>query len=287
LLPLIISFKRFYIPSFEFDLDRVMLFYPIIIISVFYILFDRFPKKKFYIYLTLFLSFIINLNSNVEISQNIIYQFSKNTKPVSLINSIIVNPINKSIKNSNWPFSILSEKGLFGNDKKLNEFSEITVVRFKEFYSEESFNEIKKVIDSDYQALAIGFHPAILHYNGVNSLNTYLVHYPLTYKKNFREIIENELNKNNDAKNSFDSWGNRAYTYVNDLNSSCKNECFRSSSRKEKIKNLDLNLEKFKSMNGRYIISAVQIENNEALNLKLIKFISIDSSIYDFYIYSI
>lgn len=68
----------------------------------------------------------------------------------------------------------------------------------KQFYAEEQFSAIKEYIglpQEDYRVASIGLHPAIAQYNGFYTLDSYNNFYPLTYKYQFRKIIEKELEK--------------------------------------------------------------------------------------------
>ena len=66
----------------------------------------------------------------------------------------------------------------------------------------------------DYRVASIGIHPAIAQYNGFYTLDTYNNFYPLSYKHEFRKIIEKELEKNKKIRNYFDAWGGRCYFFT-------------------------------------------------------------------------
>ncbi|MEW8972388.1 MAG: DUF6044 family protein, partial [Mesobacillus sp.] len=79
-----------------------------------------------------------------------------------------------------------------------------------EFYAVEQFEAIKNHIEKpqhQYRVASIGLHPAIAQYNGFYTLDTYNNFYPLSYKEQFRKIIENELEKNKRIRIYFDEWG--------------------------------------------------------------------------------
>ena len=70
-------------------------------------------------------------------------------------------------------------------------------ITYKEFYSEELFDEIEKYIEKDkqsYKVVSIGIHPSIADIM-VYTLDGYLTNYDLDYKHQFREIISPELKK--------------------------------------------------------------------------------------------
>ncbi|MFJ9383897.1 DUF6044 family protein [Peribacillus sp. NPDC101481] len=139
---------------------------------------------------------------------------------------------------------------------------------FKEFYSESLFQEIKDHIDlpqEEYRVASIGLHPAIAQFNGFYTLDSYNNFYPLSYKHQFRQIIENELAKNKNIRIYFDEWGGRCYLFTDELG---KHYMFKKGSKKE-LENLDLNMDAFKGLGGKYIFSAIPINNAKENGLVL------------------
>lgn len=153
-----------------------------------------------------------------------------------------------------------------------------------EFYSEDLFEEIESHIglpQKDYRVASIGIHPAIAQYNGFYTLDTYNNFYPLTYKYEFRKIIEKELSKNKTIRTYFDEWGGRCYIFTAELG---KHYMFKKNSKKT-LKNLELNTEAFKKMGGSYIFSAVPIENALDNQLVLDRTFESDLSAWKIYLY--
>ncbi|WP_308418971.1 DUF6044 family protein [Virgibacillus oceani] len=149
-----------------------------------------------------------------------------------------------------------------------NKYSKIGTPTFKEFYAEELFQNIEDYIgknQSSYRVVSIGLHPTIAQYNGFYTLDTYNTSYPLAYKFKFREIIAPELEKNLKLKNYYDTWGSRAYMYVSELG---KHYMFTKKSDKV-IHNLDINTDALKELGGKYVFSALPIENHAAIGLQL------------------
>lgn len=156
----------------------------------------------------------------------------------------------------------------------------------KEFYSEDLFEEIKdhiKLPVDQYRVVSIGIHPAIAQYNGFYTLDTYNNFYPLSYKYQFRKIIENELAKNKTIKTYFDEWGGRCYIFTNELG---KHYMFKKNTKKS-IKELNLNIKPFKEMGGRYIFSAVPIDNASENNLILEKIFTHKDSLWKIHLYKV
>lgn len=156
----------------------------------------------------------------------------------------------------------------------------------KEFYAEEQFDEIKKYIGmpvEEYRVASLGIHPAIAQYNGFFTLDTYNNFYPLTYKYQFRRIIENELSKNNRVRIYFDEWGGRCYLFSSELG---KHYMYKKNSTK-RLKDLDLNIEPFKQMGGTYIFSGLPIDHPEQNQLVLDKVFNSPDSAWRIYLYKV
>ncbi|PEY37519.1 hypothetical protein CN354_12125 [Bacillus cereus] len=154
----------------------------------------------------------------------------------------------------------------------------------KEFFAEKQFQEIKEYIGlplEQYHVASIGLHPAIAQYNGFYTLDTYNNFYPLSYKYEFRKIIEKELAKNKTIRTYFDEWGGRCYIFTDELG---KHYMFKKNSKK-RLENLQLNIEHFKKMGGRYMFSAVPIENAVENNLSLEKVFTSKTSAWKIYLY--
>ncbi|MBT2693761.1 DUF6044 family protein [Bacillus sp. ISL-55] len=154
----------------------------------------------------------------------------------------------------------------------------------REFYAEEQFNAIKNHIgkpQNSYRIASIGLHPAVAQFNGFYTLDTYNNFYPLSYKYQFRKIIEKELVKNKRIRIYFDEWGGRCYLFTDELG---KHYLFKKTS-KRRIENIDLNLEPFKQMGGQFIFSAVPIDNALENNLKLDKVFTSKESAWKIYLY--
>ncbi|RUQ32849.1 hypothetical protein ELQ35_00020 [Peribacillus cavernae] len=156
----------------------------------------------------------------------------------------------------------------------------------KEFYAERLFQNIKEHIalpQEDYRVANIGIHPAIAQFNGFYTLDTYNNFYPLSYKHQFRKIIENELTKSKAIRIYFDEWGGRCYIFTSELG---KHYMYKKDSKK-RLKNLELNMEPFKKLGGKYIFSAVPIDNATENHLKLDKIFTEKSAAWKIYLYKV
>nr|WP_096190939.1 DUF6044 family protein [Neobacillus soli] len=154
----------------------------------------------------------------------------------------------------------------------------------KQFYAEALFEEINDHIalpKEEYRVASIGIHPAIAQYNGFYTLDTYNNFYPLSYKHQFRKIIEKELAKNKTIRKYFDQWGGRCYIFTAQLG---KRYMIKKDSKRH-LKNLELHTDVFKEMGGRYIFAALPIDNAEQNQLALDKVFVSKTSAWKIYLY--
>ncbi len=158
---------------------------------------------------------------------------------------------------------------------------------FIRFYSSHVFTKIDSIIHKpkgSYKVASVGIHPAIAQYHGFHTVDGYQNNYPLSYKKKFRKVIAEELEKNKELKEYFDNWGSRCYVFSADLKNSCYMDCRKDN--KDSIK-IDLNIQALKELGTEYIFSAVYIKNYKDLNLELMDYISHPKDLYGIYLYKI
>ena len=159
---------------------------------------------------------------------------------------------------------------------------------FKQFFAENLFFQIKDYINipqENYRVVSIGLHPSISQYNGFYTLDSYQSIYPLRYKHEFRKIIAPELDKHAKLKKYFDGWGSRCYVFVSELKNSCYLSC--SSRSNYTINKLEINSKALKEMGGKYIISAVSINNYKELNLSFEKVFEHKDSYWKIFLYRV
>ena len=153
---------------------------------------------------------------------------------------------------------------------------------YEEFYSEKLFDEIKKDIGYSGQwSVAYGFYPAVLEYNGINTLDGYLGYYSDYYKKEFRKIIEPALERVPESKTYYDNWGARCYVYSGTYTSNTN--AYRNYEYTDE--DIYIDLDAFKDWGGRYIFSRVILNNAEETGLELVDTYSDERSPYTVYLY--
>lgn len=165
-------------------------------------------------------------------------------------------------------------------------YRQVGTPTFAEFYDEDLFQQIKEYIGEPpdrYRVASLALHPTIAQYNGFYTLDTYNNTIPLTYKHEFRNIIAPELKKNKTLQKYYDTWGSRLYLYSDDIG---KKYVFKKGS-KTKIENLNLNLEAFKSLGGKYILSGLPINNAEELGVNFEGSFTTENSYWEIYLYEV
>lgn len=158
----------------------------------------------------------------------------------------------------------------------------IDEMSYEEFYSEGLFGEIKEDIGySGEWSVAYGFHPAVLEYNGIATLDGYLGFYPQQYKEDFRRVIAPALDRVEASRIYYDDWGARAYVYSGSEDSVVSN--FKSFTAADR--DLYIDTEAFGELGGKYIFSRFELSNAEELGLGFVKAYGTEASPYMVYLY--
>ena len=152
---------------------------------------------------------------------------------------------------------------------------------WEKYYAENLFDKIDEAIGEDkseYRVVCVGLDPAVPLFNGFYTLDGYSTDYPLEYKHEFREIIANELDKNDSMKGYFDNWGNRCYLY-----------CAEKWEGNSDIEELNIDTAILKDMGAKYIFSDGQIGNAEEIGLKQLtdSYFTDNNTEYCIYVYKI
>lgn len=155
---------------------------------------------------------------------------------------------------------------------------------YGEFYSTDLF--AKACEEIDYQgewAVAYGFHPAVLEYNGIATLDGYLGFYSQSYKESFREVIAPALEENEGSRIYYDEWGARCYLYSG--HNTTIVEAVRNYPHTEDT--IEIDTEALKKLGGKYIFSRIQITNATEKGLSLRCVCTDENSPYVVYVYDI
>lgn len=144
---------------------------------------------------------------------------------------------------------------------------EVDELSYGQFYAVSLFEEIKE--DIGYRgewAAAYGFHPAVLEYNGIATLDGYLGFYSQQYKENFRRIITPALERVEATRIYYDDWGARAYLYSGtDLSIvSATKTVYATDDR------IYIDGEAFRTLGGEYLFSRIRLSNAEEAGFSLL-----------------
>ncbi len=155
-------------------------------------------------------------------------------------------------------------------------------LNYEEFYSENLFEMAKEEIGYEGQwALAYGFHPAVLEYSDIATLDGYLGFYPQAYKEDFRKIIAPALDRVPESASYYDTWGARAYLY------SGTDVSIVNASRTYTVTDHDIYIdtEAMKELGGKYIFSRIEISNATEKQLSFCGRFEEGSSPYVLFVY--
>lgn len=155
---------------------------------------------------------------------------------------------------------------------------------YGEFYSVPLFEKAKADIGYDGEwAVAYGFHPAILEYNDIATLDGYLGFYEQSYKEAFREVIAPALERVPESQSYYDTWGARAYLYSGtDLS-------IVMATRSYQVSDYDIYIDTdaFKALGGKYIFSRIELSNAGETGLLPIGSYTDENSPYVLYVYKV
>ena len=210
----------------------------------------------------------------------IAYRLCKQSKkaPVLMILLVLLSVIgNQSLYNDFY-------NTVYVNTWQIVKSKKSETLSYSEFYSPDLFAKIKKRIgyNNEY-SVAYGFHPSVLSYNGIATLDGCLSYYYQDYKEDFRKVIAPALSENETAQKYYDEWGARAYIFSGTVDS------IWSPTRTKNVddRRLLIDAEAFKKLNGKYIFSRIDLSNNEELGLKLLGKYTEKSSPYSIWLYEV
>lgn len=144
--------------------------------------------------------------------------------------------------------------------------TEVDELDYEQFYAQELFHEIKEKIGYQGEwSAAYGFHPAVLEYNGIATLDGYLGFYSQQYKEEFRKIIAPALERVEESRIYYDDWGARAYLYSGtDLSIVSATKTVYATDY-----DIYIDAQAFAALGGRYIFSRLELTNAEEAGIRL------------------
>lgn len=144
--------------------------------------------------------------------------------------------------------------------------TEVDEFTYEQFYAQALFEKLKE--DIGYQgewAAAYGFHPAVLEYNGIATLDGYLGFYSQQYKEDFRKVIAPALERVEQTRIYYDDWGARAYLYSGtDLSIVQATKTVYATDH-----DIYIDVDAFRRLGGEYIFSRLELTNAAKIGLEL------------------
>jgi len=168
---------------------------------------------------------------------------------------------------------------------KLLKHTDVNQLSYGEFYGGSLIEEIKADIGytPDKGACAYGFHPAMLSYNGITTIDGYCGYYSQDYKEQFRAAIAPALDENKSWQAYYDDWGCRAYLFP----ASGENLYDFGANAAAVPQDILIDEPALRQLGCDYIFSRVEITNADAMQLHLVNRYADDEMPYSVYLYEL
>lgn len=168
---------------------------------------------------------------------------------------------------------------------KLVKHKEVNQLSYREFYGGTLIKKIKQDIGytPEQGACVYGFHPAMLSYNGITTIDGYCGYYSQSYKEQFRAAIAPALEANPNWQTYYDDWGCRAYLF----SASGENLYDFGASADAVPQEILIDAPALKALGCDYIFSRVEITNASQMQLRLAGTYQDDEMPYAVYLYSL
>ncbi|WP_024865412.1 DUF6044 family protein [Butyrivibrio sp. FCS014] len=167
---------------------------------------------------------------------------------------------------------------------KIIKHKETSTVNYNEFYSADLFEDIKDEIGYNGEwAASYGFHPAVLNYNGIASVDGYLGMYAQEYKDKWQKVIEPAFPGSPSLADYYMGWGAR----VNLISANDENTYAPLRVMDPEDKRLIANMDELRSLDCKYIFSRFGISNASEIGLNLVGKYTDESSPYTIFVYEL
>lgn len=168
---------------------------------------------------------------------------------------------------------------------KIVKQTEVNQLSYNEFYGGSLIGQIKDDIGytPDQGACVYGFHPAMLSYNGISTVDGYCGYYSQDYKEQFRTVIAPALTANPNWQSYYDDWGCRAYLY----SASGQNTYDFGANAAADAQEILIDEPALKELGCDYIFSRVEITNAEEMQIDLLQVYQDDEMPYCVYLYEL
>lgn len=167
----------------------------------------------------------------------------------------------------------------------LDDYEQVT---WEGFYMEDVFDRIDDVLGEDknnVSVVSLGLYPSIALYNGYTCADGYSNNYELAYKHAFREIMAEELEKEEANRVYFDEWGNRLYL----ISAEYGFNAMIGKNTGAQFAAPDYDVDAMRDLNIGYVFAAASIQNADELGLEQVGGgpFSSPSSYYEVWVYRV
>lgn len=182
--------------------------------------------------------------------------------------------------------ALIFRDSTFNKNIRLLLFPNYKQITWESIYMEKVFDRIDEVIGEDKTKVSVaslGIYPSVALYNGYICADGYSNNYDVEYKHEFRKIIAEELEKNEEVKSYFDDWGNRLYL----VSAEYGFDSMIAKGRIEAFHDLAYDRNALRDLNIGYIFAAAPINNAEELGLTPVRAtpFSDETAYYEIWIY--
>ena len=187
-----------------------------------------------------------------------------------------------------WQFYIIvnDDKNYFKENIKTIRGIQTPERTYAQFFQTDLMNEIKDYIDkpqNSYHVVSFGINPGVPLFNGFYCLDGYSVNYRLSYKKQWREIINGELKKSKSLSYLFEKWGSRVYIAHHSTGTLRPAEMYDKG---KSIDKLYIDYQKLKELGADYLFSKYEIkEPNPYIKLEKVFYSKLDNGDKDFQVF--
>lgn len=172
---------------------------------------------------------------------------------------------------------------VYCNAYKLVKHAEVNQLSYGEFYGGDLIERIKNDINytPDCGAVVYGFHPAMLSYNGITTIDGYCGYYSMEYKERFRKAIAPALEANDNWQKYYDDWGCRAYIF----SASGENTYDFGANADAPAQEILIDEPALSELGCDYIFSRFELTNADEMKLDFVGEYSDDKVPYSVYLY--
>ena len=175
--------------------------------------------------------------------------------------------------------------GMYLNVNQINNGSGITgYISWESWFSEDLMQEIDDAIGRDkstYRVAHLGVSPAPALMHGFYTVDGYSNNYPLEYKHRFREVIAPEIEKNEEVRVYFDTWGNRCYLF----NSITGNYMRLQKGNTLVYEGLEFDMEALRELGCEYLFSGAEIGDADRMGMELVGYFETEDSYWGIWVY--